>query len=461
MSQQNLGDSPLSSTYQKTEPFLLIHIALLAAVPLVMVLCMMGLAVGDPVLPGWLEMIVLGLPPIALTIWIQWQKPLYPFSLWVLAKPATELSDSQRRVLSVLRRRINGWYTGAWVAVVAGVFLYVVFRQIYLSAPLAADIAPFPPVLRLIGILWAEVFFLIGNLLLQMGAAAARVMFLPPSEFNSLKPYESDRIRKDFTIVGMRSPHLLDFASDSLEPIQQTAELITDQPESAQLPASGTKQTIADKIKPLFAQLSGVSDTLSALLNKVSTLLPSKSPSQSTEPKTPPAKPIPTPPVVSDEVSSPSIETVETVKTIETELTAKFADAVEAKIENAESLETEVEEETIETPPAVPENEKSGTVEADISPPVEEIATEETTEEITEEIAEDIYEIQEREAIAEEQASEPEEVSDEVQESTSDTTNDLLQPAPESISESTSATTTSQDGGTPPLEDRSNDDAWS
>lgn len=411
MSQQNLDDSPLSSTYQRTEPFLLIHVALLAAVPLVIVLCMMGLAVGDPVLPGWLEMLILGLPPIALTIWIQWQKPLYPFSLWGLAKPATELSDRQRRVLSVLRRRINGWYTGAWVAVVAGVFLYVVFRQIYISAPLAADIAPFPPVLRLIGILWAEVFFLIGNLLLQMGAAAARVMLVPPSEFNSLKPYESNLIRKDFTIVGIRSPHLLDFATDSLEPIQQTAELITDQPELAQLPASGTKQTIADKIKPLFAQLSGVSDTLSGLLHKVSALLPSKSPSQSTQPETPPAKPIPTPPVVSDEVSSPSIETVETVETVE----------------------------------------------ADISPPVEAIAT----EEITEEIAEDIYEIQEREAIAAEQASEPEEVSEAVQESTSDTTNDLLQPAPESISESTSATTTSQDGGIPPLEDRSNDDAWS
>ncbi|NJM27591.1 MAG: hypothetical protein HC856_03950 [Pseudanabaena sp. RU_4_16] len=50
----------MSSTYQKTEPFLLIHIALLAAVPFVMVLCIMGLAVGDPVLPGWLEMIILG-----------------------------------------------------------------------------------------------------------------------------------------------------------------------------------------------------------------------------------------------------------------------------------------------------------------------------------------------------------------------------------------------------------------
>jgi hypothetical protein len=386
MSQQNLGDSPLSSTtYQKTEPFLLIHIALLAAVPLAIVLCMMGLAVGDPVLPGWLEMIILGLPPIALTIWVQWQNPLYPFSLWVLAKPAKELSDNQRRVLSVLRRRINGWYTGAWVAVVTGVFLYVIFRQIYLTAPLAADIAPFPPVLRLLGILWAEVFFLISNLLLQMGAAAARVMLVPPSEFNSIKPYDSDRISKDFTIVGMRSPQLLAFATDSLEPIQQTAELITDQPEPAQLPASGAKQTIADKIKPLFAQFSGVSDTLSGLLNKVSTLLPSKSPSKpsskSPAPKAPPANPVPTPtkPVV--DVESPETPT-ETIP-----------ESVEAKVENA--------------------------VEA----------------------------IQEKEAIAEETVSVSEEisepVSDAVQESTSDTNNDN-QTAPENSLEEPSEPPTNQ-----------------
>jgi hypothetical protein len=382
MSQQNLGDSRLSSTYQKTESFLLIHVALLAAVPLVMVLCMMGLAVGDPVFPGWLETLVLGLPPIGLTVWIQWQKPLYPFSLWIFAKPAAELSDSQRRVLSVLRRRINGWYTGAWVAVVAGVFLYVVFRQIYITAPLAADIAPFPPVLRLIGILWAEVFFLIGNLLLQMGSAAARVMLLPPSEFNSLAPYEKDRISKDFTIVGMRSPNLLAFATELQEPIQQTAELITDQPEPAQLPASGTKQTIADKLKPLFAQLSGVSDTLSGLLHKVSTLLPIKTPSES-----------PSAGSGATEVPSPS------------------------KVDN---LETEVGEQPIEATPVVPDRETNETVEGNSSLQVEAAAR--IPLGIATEAIEEIVEKTTNSSNSSEEISE--EVPEAVQESTSDDPND-------------------------------------
>jgi hypothetical protein len=253
MSQQNLGNPLLAPTYQKTEPFLWIHLALLAAVPLVIVLSMMGLAVGDPVFPGWLEALVLGIPPIALTVWLQWQNPLYPFSLWVLAKPATELSDNQRRVLSVLRRRINGWYIGAWVAVFAGLFMYVVFRQIYITAPLAADLAPFPPVLRLLGILWAEVFFLMANLLWQMGVSAARVMLVPPSEFNSLAPYEVDRISKEFTILGKRSPDLLSL--EPLAPIQQTAELVTE-----------TDVSESASANPLLAQLSGLLDKVSAFL---------------------------------------------------------------------------------------------------------------------------------------------------------------------------------------------------
>ncbi|WP_019503105.1 low-complexity tail membrane protein [Pseudanabaena sp. PCC 6802] len=278
MSQQNLGNPLLSSTYQKMEPFLWIHLALLAAVPLALVLCMMGLAVGDPIFPGWLEMLVLGIPPIALTVWLQWQNPLYPFSLWVLAKPATELSDDRRRVLSVLRRRINGWYIGAWIAVVAGLFMYVVFRQIYIAAPLAADMAPFPPALRLLGILWAEVFLLVANLLWQMGVAAARVMLVPSSEFNGLAPYEVDRISKEFTILGKRSPGLLSL--EPLAPIQQTAELITEP--NASEPAS---------TNPLLAQLSGLIDKVIAFLpgGKSATVerpVPVRSPeSQATEEK--------------------------------------------------------------------------------------------------------------------------------------------------------------------------------
>ncbi len=224
MSPQNQSYSLLNQTYQVKEPFLWVHIALLAAVPFTMVLCMMGLAVGDPILPGWLEMLILGLPPIALPIWLQWSKPFSPFSLWVVAKPADRLSENQRRMLTTLKS-----ITTTWIAVVAGVFLYVIFRQIYLAAPLAADIAPFPPLLRVLGIIWALVFLLVSSLLWQAGVSAARLLLTRTSQLNSISPYPVEQINADFLVLGKRSPQLLDleFAPEASSKIQQVkAELV-------------------------------------------------------------------------------------------------------------------------------------------------------------------------------------------------------------------------------------------
>jgi hypothetical protein len=378
MSQQNLDDFLLAPAYQKTEPFLWIHLALLAAVPLAIVLCMMGLAVGDPVFPGWLEMLVMGLPPVALTVWLQWQNPLYPFSLWVLAKPAAELSEDRRRVLTVLRRRINGWYVGAWVAVVVGVFSYVVFRQIYLSAPLAAEIAPFPPALRLLGILWAEAFFLIANLLLQMGVAAARVLLIPPSEFLSITPYEADRISKDFTIVGKRSPQLLYFATEPLTPIQQKVELITES-EPAQLPSTeppvSNPPDIAGKVKPLLAKLS-------SLVSKVTDLLPKKSaPTRKPEPVSPITAPEPSPSatsvepaIVESQVESPAEMQAEAVseEVWEEEDIAKPTEAVTEVGDEVSAETSEALSEPISSPDEAIATEEIAASDAAIS--IEEIA---------------------------------------------------------------------------------------
>lgn len=214
MSQQNLGDSPfLKHTYPISEPFLWVHVSLLAAVPLTLVLSMIGLAVGDPVLPGWLETLLLGLPPIALTVWLQWQKPVSPFSLWFMHKPFNALSDDQRKILTLLKD-----YTTGWIAVVAGVFVYVIFRQMYITAPLAAGIIPLPSALRLVGVLWAEVFLLIGSLLWQSGVAAARILLVSEFEFVNTAPYEVEQIKAGFLTLGKRSPKLLEFVTAPVQP---------------------------------------------------------------------------------------------------------------------------------------------------------------------------------------------------------------------------------------------------
>ena len=210
----------------RNNPFIWGHIALLAGVPWLLSLSMAGLAVGDPVFPAWFEIILLGFPAIALVTWVQWQKPLSPFSLWVVAKPTESLSEHDRRILTLIKQYSNGWYVTGWIAIAVAALLSVVFCKIYISAPLAQAIAPFPNWLRFLGILWAEFFFLLSNVLLQAGFSALRVQLTPESELLSLQPFAIAKIKNSFTNIAWRSPQLLKFFEDEQIIISPKAEII-------------------------------------------------------------------------------------------------------------------------------------------------------------------------------------------------------------------------------------------
>ena len=210
----------------RNNPFIWGHIALLAGVPWLLSLSMAGLAVGDPVFPAWFEIILLGFPAIALVTWVQWQKPLSPFSLWVVAKPTESLSEHDRRILTLIKQYSNGWYVTGWIAIAVAALLSVGFCKIYISAPLAQAIAPFPNWLRFLGILWAEFFFLLSNVLLQAGFSTLRVQLTPESELLSLQPFAIAKIKNSFTNIAWRSPQLLKFFEDEQIIIGPKAEII-------------------------------------------------------------------------------------------------------------------------------------------------------------------------------------------------------------------------------------------
>ena len=220
------NDISFNNISSSNNPFIWGHIALLAGVPWLLSLSMAGLAVGDPVFPAWFEMILLGFPAIALVTWVQWQKPLSPFSLWVVAKPTESLSEHDRRILTLIKQYSNGWYVTGWIAIAVAALLSVVFCKIYISAPLAQAIAPFPNWLRFLGILWAEFFFLLSNVLLQAGFSALRVQLTPESELLSLQPFAIAKIKNSFTNIAWRSPQLLKFFEDEQIIIGPKAEII-------------------------------------------------------------------------------------------------------------------------------------------------------------------------------------------------------------------------------------------
>ncbi len=215
MAAQNLN-APQHDLSLSNNPFIWGNIILIASVPWFLALSMAGLAVGDPVFPTWFEIFLLGFPAIALVTWVQWQQPFSPFSLWFVAKPTESLSDKDRQVLTLIKRHSNGWYVTGWISIAVSLLLSAVFCKIYIAAPLAQEIAPFPSWLRFLGVLWAEFFFLLSNILLQSGVSALRIKLTAESEIISLQPFPVEKIKNSFTNIGWRSPQLLKFFEDDL-----------------------------------------------------------------------------------------------------------------------------------------------------------------------------------------------------------------------------------------------------
>jgi hypothetical protein len=194
--------NPTSNISLGNNPFIWGNIALLAVVPWLL---------GDPVFPEWFEIFLLGFPAIALVAWVQWQQPISPFSLWFVAKPSESLNDQERQILTLVKQHSNGWYVTGWIATAVAIVMSAIFCKIYISAPLAQAIAPFPSGLRLFGILWTEIFFLLSNVILQAGISALRIKLTADTELNGLKLFNPEKIKSSFTSVGWKSPQILKF----------------------------------------------------------------------------------------------------------------------------------------------------------------------------------------------------------------------------------------------------------
>ncbi|NJL84666.1 MAG: low-complexity tail membrane protein, partial [Chloroflexaceae bacterium] len=115
------------------EPFLWIHAAGIAALPLFLGMCLLGLAVGSPVLPVWLEVFLVAIAGIVPVLWMQWFRPFYIFSILAVAVKPEKLTPLQQRILTRFKSAVN-----RGIAVFVAVLLAVILWQIYKLSPLAA-----------------------------------------------------------------------------------------------------------------------------------------------------------------------------------------------------------------------------------------------------------------------------------------------------------------------------------
>lgn len=187
-----------------SDPYPWIHLAGLATVPIWLELCLLGLAVGDPLLPSGVEVLLVAAIGIAPILWMQWQRPFCIFSLTPLALKPSQFNEQQRRILRVFKSPEN-----RMLAIATAVLLLFVLVWLYRTAPLVQTVAPFSPDARWAGLLLAAIAFLGCNLFVQVPVSVARALLTSDATLNALEPYPTEQIIKDFTLLGFRVDQIL------------------------------------------------------------------------------------------------------------------------------------------------------------------------------------------------------------------------------------------------------------
>jgi hypothetical protein len=230
-----------------SDPYLWVHLAGIAALPIFLELCLIGLATGDPLLPSWLELFFIAVVGIAPVFWMQWQRPFYIFSLVALSVKPEQLTDSQRQLLTLFKTQQKNRVP----LILATVVLIAVLRQFYLLAPIVAPVNPLPEDGRLVGLLVAAVAFFGCNLFLQVPLSVARVMLTSESKFAETEPYPTTQIAQDFSILGLKLNQLLPAIQPELKPVVETvAPSIAEMPLVAEASTVSTFDPATTEIQP-------------------------------------------------------------------------------------------------------------------------------------------------------------------------------------------------------------------
>jgi hypothetical protein len=186
----------------RSDPYLWVHLAGLAALPIFLELCLVGLGMGNSLMPVWFELLFVGGLGILPILWMQWQKPFSIFSLVVLAVRPDRLSEDQRKVLGLFKTPIQ-----RVIAVIVAVFMAFVLWQLYRIAPIAGVVLP--GATRGVGLLWAAIAFFLGNLFIQVPASVLRLLLMGDSNFAAAPAYPIEQIPSSFTLLGLRVNQLL------------------------------------------------------------------------------------------------------------------------------------------------------------------------------------------------------------------------------------------------------------
>jgi hypothetical protein len=186
------------------EPFLWIHLAGLAIAPLCLQIVWVALAVGDPLPLAWLEIAIMAISGIAPILWMQINKPFDIFSILLVALKPQEMSERQRKILSLFQRKRQKLI--AWLGAAMTLGLLV---ALYQFAPVAAGVISISTSWRFPALLVAAIAFAAANLFLQVPLSVAGVLWTAEEQFNNVEPLTIEQIAANFTIPGFRIKKIL------------------------------------------------------------------------------------------------------------------------------------------------------------------------------------------------------------------------------------------------------------
>ncbi|AUS99333.1 MULTISPECIES: low-complexity tail membrane protein [unclassified Nostoc] len=188
----------------RSEPILWIHLAGLATLPVFLLLCLLFLSVGEPLLPVWMELLLVAVVGVIPLLWMQLRRPFYIFGILGVALKPENLTEQQRKILCLINTKLN-----RLLALLAAMISIVLLWQLYQVTPLMVNVASFLPQWRSLALLMAGLTFLASNLFLQIPVSVARVLVTNDTEFAAIEPLPLEKINQDFTILGVRVNKIL------------------------------------------------------------------------------------------------------------------------------------------------------------------------------------------------------------------------------------------------------------
>ncbi len=194
--------------------YLWVQVVGLAAVPLLLDICLAGLASSGLAVPFGVQFWAIALVGIAPPLWMQLVRPFYVFSLPPVALKPSVLSDDQRRCLRLLK----SWQVKALAVVTAGFSLWVLLQLYAESSQITPIMTPRA------GLISSAVTFFLSCAFLQISVSAGRALLVGSEALKRVAPYEGSAIAADFLILGLRVKRILP------EPVEASAGLPQESP---------------------------------------------------------------------------------------------------------------------------------------------------------------------------------------------------------------------------------------